>query len=140
MITTPNLAEIIIESVIWYHSILDSIVSKHKLLFNSKFWSSWCYFLGIKQNLFMALHPQTDDQTEYQNSTIEAYFCFYVNYEQNNWARLLPITKFVYNNAKNVNTEFTPFKLSSGYQPQVSYKDDIDFYCKSKLANKLSVK
>ena len=49
------------------------------------------------------------------------------------------MAKFAYNNAKNASTGHTPFKLNCGYHSQMSYKNDIDLYSKSKLADKLSV-
>ena len=84
-------------------------------LFILKFWSSLCYFLDIKQKLSTAFHPQTDGQTERQNSTIEAYLKAFINNKQNDWARLLPIAEFAYNNVKNTSTGHTPFKLNCGY-------------------------
>ena len=60
----------------------------------SKFWSSFHYFLGIKRQLSTTLYSQIDGQIKRQNSTIEAYFRAFVYFEQNNCAKLLPMTKF----------------------------------------------
>ena len=73
-IDTPGLAEVIIDVVVRYHGLPDLIVTDRGSLFTSKFWSSLCYFLGIKRKLLTAFYPQTDGQTERQNSTMEAYF------------------------------------------------------------------
>ena len=43
------------------------------------------------------------------------YFRAFVNYEQNDWAKLLPMAEFAYNNAKNTSTGYTPFELNSGF-------------------------
>ena len=72
-IDAPGLAEVIIDVVVRHHGLPDSIVTDRGLLFTSKFWSSLCYFLGVKRRLSTAFHPQTDGQTKRQNSTIEAY-------------------------------------------------------------------
>ena len=93
-IDAPGLAEVILDVVVRHHGLPDSIVSDRGSLFTSKFWSSLCYFLGIKQRLSTAFHPQTDGQTERQNSTMEAYLRAFVNFEQNDWARLLPMAGF----------------------------------------------
>ena len=69
----PGLAEVIIDVVVRHHGLPDLIVTDQGFLFTSKFWSLLCYFLGIKRRLFTAFHPQTDGQTERQNSTMEAY-------------------------------------------------------------------
>ncbi len=73
-IDAPDLAEIIINVVVRHHGLPNSIVSDRGSVFTSKFWSSLCYFLGIKQKLSTAFHLQTDGQTKRQNSAIEAYF------------------------------------------------------------------
>ena len=76
-----DLAEVIIDVVICYHSLPDSIVTDRGCLFISKFWSLLCYFLGIKRRLFIMFHPQINGQTKRQNSTIEAYLQAFVNFE-----------------------------------------------------------
>ncbi len=81
-IDAPGLSEMIIDVVVRYHRVPESIVMDRGLLFISKFWSSLCYFLGIKRKLFTAFHPQTDGQTKRQNSTMEAYLRVFVNWEQ----------------------------------------------------------
>ena len=67
-----------------------------------------------------------------------AYLRAFVNFEQNDWALLLPMAEFAYNNAKNASTGFTPFELNYGYHPRVSYKEDLDLRSKSKTAKELS--
>ena len=80
-IDAPGLAEVIIDAVVRHHGLPDSIISDRGAIFTSKFWSSLCYFLGIKRRLSTAFHPQTAGQTERQNSTIEAYLRAFVNWE-----------------------------------------------------------
>ncbi len=98
-IDAPGLAEVIINMVVRHHGVPKSIVTDRGSLFTSKFWSSLCYFLGIKRKLSTAFHPQTDGQTKKQNSTMKAYLRVFVNWEQDDWARQLPMAEFAYNNA-----------------------------------------
>ena len=107
-------------------------------LFTSKFWSLLCYFLVIKRRLSSTFHPQIEGQTKRQNSIMEAYLRAFINFEQNEWARLLPMAEFAYNNDKNASTGHTPFKLNCGFHPRMSYKKDVDPRFQSKLADKLS--
>ena len=137
-IDAPGLAEVIIDVVVRHHGLPDSIVTDRGSLFTSKFWSSLCYFLGVKRRLSTAFHPQTDGQTKRQNSTMEAYLRAFVNFEQNDWARLLPMAEFAYNNAKNASTGHTPFELNCGFHPRMSYEEDVDPRSQSKLADELS--
>ena len=136
-IDAPGLAEVIIDVVVRHHGLPDSIISDREAIFTSKFWSSLCYFLGIKRRLSTVFHPQTDGQTKRQNSTMEAYLRAFVNFEQNDWARLLLMAEFAYNNAKNASTGHTPFKLNCGYHPRMSYEEDVDPRSQSKSANEL---
>ncbi len=80
-IDAPGLREVIINVVVRHHGVLKSIVTDWGLLFTSKFWSLLCYFLRIKKRLSTTFHPQTNDQTERQNSTIEVYLRAFVNWE-----------------------------------------------------------
>ncbi len=80
-IDVPGQAKVIIDVIMRYHRVLESIVMDRGSLFTSKFWFSLCYFLGIKKKLSIAFHPQMDGQTERQNSTMEAYLRAFVNWE-----------------------------------------------------------
>ncbi len=134
-----SLVEVILDVVVRHHSLLDSIVSDRGSVFTSKFWSLLCYFFGIKQKLSTAFHPQTDGQTERQNSTMEPYLRAFVNFEQNDWAKFLLMAEFAYNNTKNTSTSHTPFELNCGFYPRASYKKDVDLHFQSKSADKLAI-
>ncbi len=84
MIDVPSLTEVIIDVVVRHHGVSKSIVTDRDSLFTSKFWSLLCYFLGIKRKLSTAFYPQTDGQTQRQNSTMEMYLRAFVNWEQDN--------------------------------------------------------
>ncbi len=137
-IDTPGLAEVIIDMVVRHHGVPESIVTDQGLLFTSKFWSLLCYFFGIKKKLSTTFHPQIDGQTERQNSTIEVYLRAFVNWKQDDWARLLPMAEFVYNNAKNTSTGHISFELNYGYHLRVSFEEDVDPHSRSRSANELA--
>ena len=138
IIDASGLAEVIIKVVVRHYGILDSIVTNRRSFFTSKFGSSLCYFFGIKQRLSTAFYPQTDGQTERQNSTIEADLQAFVNFEQNDWAWFLSMAEFAYNNAKNASTGHIFFEFNCGYHPCVSYKQDLNLRSKLKTAEELS--
>ena len=69
---------------------------------------------------------------------MEAYLRVFVNWEQDNWAKLLPIAKFAYNHIKNASTGHTLFKLNCGYHPKVSFEEDVDPRSKSCFTDKLA--
>ena len=70
---------------------------------------------------------------------MEVQFQFFVNFEQNDWARLLPMAKFAYNNAQNASSGYTYFELNYGYNVKMSYKDNVNLCSKFKSADKLSI-
>lgn len=112
IVDTAGLRKIIINVVVWHHSFFQSIVNDQGLLFSSKFWFLICHFLTIKQKPFTAFHLQIDGPTERQKSTMKAYLGAFVKHGQNNKARLLPMTKFAYNNAKNTSIGYISFELT----------------------------
>ncbi len=136
----PGLAEVIINMIMRHHVVPQSIVTDRGSLFTSKFSSSLCYFLGIKQKLFTALYSQMNGQTERQISIMEVYLRAFVNWEQDNWVRLLLMAEFAYNNPKNASTGHTFLVLHSGYHPRVSFEEDVDPHSRSCSANELAEK
>ena len=140
IINTPDFDEIIIDMIVRHHGLLNSIVTKLKLLFTSKFWLLLYYFQGIKRKLSTAFYPQTDSPTKRQKSMIEAYLQTFINFEQNDWAQLFFMVEFAYNNAKNTSTSHLYFELNCEYHPQVFYKENLDPRLKSKTAEKLLFK
>ena len=135
-----GLPEVIIDMVICHHGLSDSILTYKSSFFTSKFWLSLCYFLGIKQRLFTPFYPQTDGQTKRQNSIMEVYLWAFMNFKQNDWARLLLMAKFAYNNTKNSNNGHMLFELNCDYHPCVSFTEKTNPCSQSKSANKLSAK
>ena len=92
----------------------------------------------MTKKLSTAFYPQTNGQTKRQNGMIEVYFRIFVNWEQNDWVKLLPMAEFAYNNAKNASTSRTVFKFNYGYYFRVCFKDDVDSCSKSCFTNKLA--
>ena len=119
-----------------YYGLSGSIMSDYGSVFTSKFWFSLCYFFGIKQKLSTAFYPQTDGQTKKENSIVKAYLRAFVNYEQDNWAQLLLMAEFAYNNAKNASISHMLFELNCRYYSQTYYKKDVNPRLQSKSVDK----
>ena len=137
-IIAPALAKIILNMVIWHHSLSNSIVSNHGSVFMSKFWFLLYYFSSIKQSLSTTFYSQINGLTKWQNCTIEVYLRAFVNYKQDNWARLLSMAKFAYNNTIYASTGYMSFKLNCGYHQSVFYKENVNPRFRSKAANELT--
>lgn len=131
------LAEIIIDRVLWYQGLLDTIVTDKRSLFPLKLRLLLRYFVRILRELFTALYPKTDDQTEQENSTMKVYLRVFVNFKQNNWAKLLLMAKYAYNNIENTSSSRIAGDLNHIYFCHVSFKEEIDTCCKWKSGYKL---
>ena len=130
-ITTEQFGDLLVHTVFCSFGVPSSIVSNQGSIFTSTFWSALCHYLSIKRRLSTAFYLQTNGQTKKQNQTLEQYLHAYVNYQQDNWARLLPIAKYAYNKAVNASTGLTPFKALIGYNPnfniEMSQKPELAF-------------
>ena len=68
---------------------------------------------------------------------MEVYLEAFVNFEQNDWARFLPIAELVYNNVKKASINHMHFELNRSYHSWMSYKEKVNSRSKSKSADKL---
>ena len=65
-----------------------------------------------------AYHPQADSQTEHVNQSLEQYLRCYVDYNLQDWSRLLSTAEFAYNNQAHEGTKESPFFLEYGRHPR----------------------
>ena len=114
-ITAEQFSDLLIHTVFSSFDVPSRIVSNQDSIFTITFWLALCHYLCINRRLSTAFHLQTDGQTERQNQTLEQYLHAYVNNQQDNWARLLPMAEYAYNNAVNASTGLTLFKALMGY-------------------------
>jgi hypothetical protein len=78
----------------------------------------FCWKLGIEPSKSTAYHPETDGQTERVNQILEQYLRIFCSYRQDDWARLLPVAEFAYNNTPSESTKLSPFFIEYGRNPQ----------------------
>jgi len=115
--TAADLAVIFTKEVWRYHGLPADIVSHRNSRFTSKVWKEFLQLLGIRPRMSTAFHPETDGQTERLNQTIEAYLRAFASKEQDDWARLLPMAEFAYNNSTTTGNGMSPFYANYGYHP-----------------------
>ncbi len=108
--TARELSEVITQEVIRLHGVPSAIKSDRGSFFTFQLWANLIYSFRIELQLSIAFHPQTDGQTERRKSVLEQYLRSYVNYQQDDWASLLPLAEFAYNNAVHSSTGRAPFK------------------------------
>ena len=115
----PDLARMIIEDIVSKYGAPRSIVSDRGSTFTSTYWGTLCYYLATRRCFSTAFHPQTDGQTERMNQTLECYLRCYINFQQNDWAELLPGAEYAMNNAVSASTGKTPFEICYRWSPQM---------------------
>jgi hypothetical protein len=71
----------------------------------------------MRRRFSTAFRPQTDGQTERHNQTLETFLRCYVNYQQDDWVRLLPAAEYAYNSSRNATTGKIPFEMVYNYIP-----------------------
>src|SRR5258708_13838798 len=105
--------------------VLTHVFSKHRTPghvtsncsteFVSHFFCSLGSLLNMKLHFMSGYHPEGDGQMEWINQVLEQYLHAYTNYQQDNWALLLPLAEFAYNNAASSTTGISPFFANKGY-------------------------
>jgi hypothetical protein len=117
-ITEEETAKLFHNNIYCIHVLPNDIVSDKGTQFTSNFWRGLFQLLGVKINLSTAYYPQTDGQIERVNQILEQYLRCIINYQQDDWANLLPLVEFAYNNTLHSSTKQTPFFSNYGHQPQ----------------------
>jgi len=124
---SPTVARVYLENVWKYHGFPEDIVSDRDGSFTGQYFTDLYNYLGIKKSMSTAIHPEPDGQTERINQVIESYLRSYCNYEQNDWASMLAMAEYAYNNSKHSATKISPFYANYGYEPRTSWPTDIQF-------------
>lgn len=125
-ITAYGLAKLFLMHVFAKHGVPAHITSDRGSEFVSHFFRSLGELLNIRLHFTSGYHPEGDGQTERANQTLEQYIRIYCTYQQDNWADLLPLAEFAYNNAPNATTGISPFFANKGYNPSVTIHPERD--------------
>jgi hypothetical protein len=72
--TATTVAYAFFNEIVRLHDLLTSIVSDRDPLFTSNFWHELLQLSGIRLNMLMAFHPQSNEQSEAVNKIIIMYF------------------------------------------------------------------
>src|SRR5258708_6198166 len=114
-IDAPQVARLFLTHIFLKHGILGHITSDCGTEFISHFFHSLTSLLNMKLHFTSGYHPEGDGQMECINQVLEQYLHAYMNYQQDNWAPLLPLAEFAYNNATSETTGVLPFFMNKGY-------------------------
>jgi transposase InsO family protein len=124
-IDAKGLAELFLSNIFRLHGLPETIVSDRGPQFASHFWKHLCHALKIEPRVSTAFHPETDGQTECTNAIMEQYLRAYINYQQDDWLRFLPMAEFAANNHISEITGISPFFANYGLNPKIDFELDI---------------
>jgi len=116
-----GLVELFLREVVRLHGLPPTIVSDRGPQFASTFWQQMCSRLGIDPRMSTAVRPLTDGQTEVMNPNMEQYLLVFVNHQQDDWVKWLPLAEFAANNVVSETTQCTPCYAIQGRDPQMSF-------------------
>jgi len=89
-INSPQLSQLFLNHVFSKHGVPSHITSDWGTEFVSHFFHSLGKLLQMELHFTSGYHPEGDGQTECINQVLEQYLRVYTNYQQDNWATLLP--------------------------------------------------
>jgi hypothetical protein len=108
---------------VWkHHGLPTHVISDRGPQFTTEFTTEVYRLLGIEVAKTTAYHPQADGQTEWVNQELEQYLRVFCGERQNDWADLLPMAEFQYNNHIHSSTQQTPFMLDCGQHPRMGFE------------------
>ncbi|KAK9395697.1 hypothetical protein NXF25_019058 [Crotalus adamanteus] len=110
------LAKLFITHIYRLHGVPRRIISDRGVQFTTRFWRDFIMSIGSSQGLSSAFHPSTNGAAECANAMVERYLRSYINYQQTNWADLLPFAEVAYNNTIHSSTGFTAFWVVHGIE------------------------
>ena len=108
-VNSQDTTKLFLQHVWRYHGTPEEVISDRGPVFVSKFMTRICNLLRIKPSPTITFYPQSDGQTERLNQVLEQFLRMFTTNRQDDWADLLPLAEFAYNNAFHATTDFSPF-------------------------------
>jgi len=123
-----EITEALFEHVFCRHGIIETIVSDNGTEFVNNTMKQFHELLLTKRLTTTPYNPQSNGSVEIFNRTLADMLCAYVNSNQNNWPRYLPIIAHAYRTTVNSATGYSPFRAIYGRearQPSDSWIQDF---------------
>ena len=116
--TTKQLVDVLFRHVFCWIGLPSSIVGDRDTRLTASQMRELTQHLGLKLQLSVAYHPQTDGQTEQFHSTLLQMLRCFVNQYHSDWAEHIPALLHAYHNTIHSSTGFTPHRLLFGWCPR----------------------
>jgi transposase InsO family protein len=109
--------QLLLDNLYKWFGLPDKMLSDRGPQFAAKAFHKLLKLLGIKSNLTMAYHPQTDGATEQVNQEIKAYLSIYCSVHPTECKNSLSMLEFTHNNWRHADQIHTSFELMNGKAP-----------------------
>src|SRR5260221_2245256 len=117
-VNTPQVVQLFLTHIFSKHGVLSHITLDQGLEFVLHFFCSLGKLLRMRLHFTSGYHPEGDRQMEHTNQVLEQYLWTYTNYQQDDWAMLLLMAEFAYNNTTNAMMGGSLFFMNKGYHPE----------------------
>lgn len=115
--STPTVAKLFLNNIHKLHGLSQSIITDRDKVFTSKFWQELFKYLGVRLQLSLAYHPQTNGQTKRLNQCLEMYLRCMVYKQPRQWSKWLGLAEWLYNTTLHSAIKMTPFEALYGIKP-----------------------
>ena len=118
-ITATGTAQLLWNTVIRYHGVLQVIYLDRGAQFTAKSWQELWQITGTRLGFSSAYHPQTQRVVERMNAVVSQTLRCLIHDTKNvkSWEILSPTVEITINSSPNQSTGFNPFFLNYGYEP-----------------------
>jgi len=93
-IDSEGIAKLYTQHIVPHYGLPKKIILDRDTQFMSNFTHELCQLLGVKQNISMAYHPQTDRQSKRTNQSLKQYLHIVCGKDQHSWADWLPLAQY----------------------------------------------
>ena len=107
------------------YSIPKSILTDQGTNFESELIRILCEKFGVQKLRCTPAHAATNGQTERFNRTVCDCLTFYVDENQSDWDKWLPLICFAFRSSVHSTTGYTPFQLVFGFAPRAPLLSEL---------------
>ena len=115
--TAAVVAKVFLNNIYHLHGLPNAIISDRDRVFTSTLWQELFRLADVKLQMSSSYHPQSDDQTEHLNQSMETFLRWFVNACPSKWSSWLALAEFWYNSSFHSVLGRSPFEVLYRYPP-----------------------
>ena len=127
--TAAVVAKVFLNNIYHLHGLPNAIISDRDRVFTSTLWQELFRLADVKLQMSSSYHPQSDDQTEHLNQSMETFLRWFVNACPSKWSSWLALAEFWYNSSPH----YALALPDSGSLPSACDTRQIPIYTRQRL-------